>query len=408
MATKSKAETANELEVVVFAEAEAMTVKATTDLVATTIGTREHLAQLKATYGELVVNGIEDMAGYKVVVEGISKLKKIRTGIESRRKALTEPALKFQRDLKAVADEITAEIVPLEKRLAEEKARIDDAKETARRAEFQRRVTLLTENAWMLAGGFYVCGALQIHPDQIGTMDEQQLQFYVGEGQKEIQRREAEAQRKADEERQRQEHEEKLRQEREAIAKEREELARLRAELEAQKAGIEKAYETVVQPEQPLPIQDAGVRLQERSAQLLQLGMRRQADGFAIGDRKILHTTLMELSDEDFTRFTNGIVEFIQSQKQAAPTSTFKTPENWKPVANGGGAPLPAQEQPQAQAPVQNEPVEPTWHQQQTETVGFQMGFDNFRMQLVELLSGKEKYTRQQIVEWAMALQPRR
>lgn len=381
---EKQTEQTSAVEVVIFAEAEKMTKKASTDLVATTIGTREHLQKLKDTYGQLVVNGIEDMAGYKVVVEGISKLKKIRTGIEKRRKELTEPALKFQRDLKAVADEITSEIVPLEKRLADEKARIDDAKEAARRAEFQRRVTLLTENAWTLAGGFYVCGALQIHPDQIVTMDEQQLDFYVNEGAREIARRQAEEQRKAAEEAQRKADEDRIRQEREAIERERAELAKLREEIEAQKRAMEKVYDTVVQPEpvpeQPLPIQDAGIRLQERSKRLIDIGMKLETRGFGHGSKKITNDRLLTMTDEEFENFVQGAIEWIN------PKPTLPHTNGFIPKAK---------------------PEEPTWFQQQTETAGFQLGFDNFRMQLIQLLSGDQKYTRAQIIEWAKSLTPR-
>ncbi len=325
MAKKQAAEETTVPAVVIFAEAEAMTQKASTDLIATTIGTREHLEQMKATYGALVVHNIEDMAGYKVVAEGISKLRSIRTGIEKRRKELTEPALEFQRKLKAVADEIIAEIVPLEERLKSEKARIDDAKEVSRRAEFQRRVTLLSENAWQLVGGFYVCGALQIHPDQIVTMDEQQLEFYVNEGQKEIQRQKAEADRKAAEE-------ERLRQEREALDAEREELARMKAELEAQKKALEKSYETVVQPETVAP----------------------------------------EIQKPIPAEQVNPV------PAEAAQTSR-------------GAAVIPAQ----TPAP------------KLTYGPGFMMGFDNFRLQVIELLSGEQKYTRAQIIDWAKSLQPK-
>lgn len=335
MAKTKEKEATTGTDVVIFQEAEAMTAKATADLVTTTIGTEEALAALKQTYGELVVNGIEDMAGYKVVVEGVSKLRTIRTSIEKRRKELTEPALEFQRRLKAEADRLTAEITPLEERLKAEKARIDDAKEAARRAEFQRRVTLLTENAWSLAGGFYVCGALQIHPDQITTMTEQELEFYVNEGQKEIQRREAEAKRKADEE-------ERIRQEREEIQKEREEIARMKAELEAQKKALETSYDTVVPP----------VQNEVPAAQIQPAPEQTASDGIGMD--------------------------------AAARTA---------PIPHGASIGDPARN--------------PTRSPQMTYGPGYMMGFDNFRLQLIELLSGEQKYTRAQIVQWAKELTPR-
>lgn len=253
MAKKNTEETK---EIIVFPQYQEMIENSTQELITSTIGTNEQLAILKQTYSEMTVNGIQDMAGYKVVVEGITKLRNIRTSVEKRRKELTEPALEFQRRLKAEADRITSEISPLEEKLKSEKVRIDDAKEAARREEFQRRVTLLTESAWQLAGGFYVLGALQIHPDQIADMEEQQLDFYLKEGEREIERQRAEAARKQAEEAQRLAEQEKLRLERQAIEAERAELAKLRAELEAQKTAIETTYETVVQPEPVAPTQE--------------------------------------------------------------------------------------------------------------------------------------------------------
>lgn len=345
MAKAKAAEATTGTDVVIFQEAEAMTAKATADLVTTTIGTEEALAALKQTYGELVVNGIEDMAGYKVVVEGVSKLRTIRTSIEKRRKELTEPALEFQRRLKAEADRLTGEIVPLEERLKAEKARIDDAKEAARRAEFQRRVTLLTENAWTLAGGFYVCGALQIHPDQITTMTEQELEFYVNEGQREIERREAEAKRKAEEEAQRKAEEERIRQERAAIEAERAELARMKAELDAQKKALETSYETVVQP-----VQNA----------------------------QPAATVNAELAQP----------EPKQMVAAAVPGGGTVSMEHQQPAR--GASVVPSQKAPQL-----------------TYGPAYMMGFDNFRLQLIELLSGEQKYTRAQIIDWAKDLTPR-
>ena len=351
MAKQKAAEETTDL--VIFQEAEAMTAKATADLVTTTIGTEEALAALKQTYGELVVNGIEDMAGYKVVVEGVSKLRTIRTSIEKRRKELTEPALEFQRRLKAEADRLTAEITPLEERLKAEKARIDDAKEAARRAEFQRRVTLLTENAWSLAGGFYVCGALQIHPDQITTMTEQELEFYVNEGKREIERREAEAKRKAEEEAQRKAEEERIREERAAIEAERAELAKMKAELEAQKKALETSYDTVAQPVQnEVPADQIKPAAEETTYEKL----HKMATSDPIG------------------------------MDSAARTA---------PMPRGAGVVVSGQGTPTENAPKLNYGP------------GFMMGFDNFRLQLIELLSGEQKYTRAQIVQWAKELQPR-
>jgi hypothetical protein len=207
--------------------------------------TDEALAALKDQYSNMVIAGIEDMKGYKAVNAAVSTLRKIRTSVEARRKELTEPALKFQREVKAEADRISAEIKPLEEKLKEQVANIDDAREAARKAEYQRRLTLLTESGYQFINGFFVCGPVQFLSDQLVDLTDEQLEYHVNHGKSELARVAAEEQRKKDEAA-------RLDAERIQIEAERAELAKMKAELEAQKKALETTYETVVQPEQPV------------------------------------------------------------------------------------------------------------------------------------------------------------
>lgn len=214
--------------------------------------TDEALAALKEQYSGMVIAGIEDMKGYKAVSSAVSTLRKLRTSVEARRKELTEPALKFQREVKAEADRITAELKPLEDSLKQQVANIDDAREAARRAEYQRRLALLTECGYQLVNGFLACGVVSFLTDELTDLTDDQLAYYEKHGRDELARQAAEAQRKIDEEKKRQEEAESLAAERAEIARmkaelaaEKEKAAQEIAELKAQKEALEKTYETV-------------------------------------------------------------------------------------------------------------------------------------------------------------------
>lgn len=215
--------------------------------------TDEALAALKEQYSGMIIAGIEDMKGYKAVKSAVTQLRTLRTSVEGRRKELTEPALKFQREVKAEADRITSEIKPLEDSLKEQLTNIDDAREAARKAEYQRRLTLFTENGYQYINGFFVCGPVQVLGDQLVELTDEQLEFHINHGKAEIARAEAEAKRKAEEEVARKAEDERLRLEREALEKDKAEFAAWKAkqtaEIEAQTSAIETTYDTVVQPE---------------------------------------------------------------------------------------------------------------------------------------------------------------
>jgi hypothetical protein len=214
--------------------------------------TDQALAHLTAEYSALAIAGIDDLNGYKAVKDGASKLKKIRTSIKARREELTEPALKFQRALIAEEKRIVAIIEPLEAELNAKKKDYEDAVEAKKREVYTQRVKALTENGFQLINGFFVCGPVQVHSDELARITEAQMEVHIKHGQSELER-------KAAEEKRRQEEAERQQREQERLAAERAEIARMRAELEAEKAkvaaeiaaqtqAIEHTYDTVVQP----------------------------------------------------------------------------------------------------------------------------------------------------------------
>lgn len=214
--------------------------------------TDQALAHLTAEYSALAIAGIDDLNGYKAVKEGASKLKKIRTSIKARREELTEPALKFQRALIAEEKRIVAIIEPLEAELNAKKKDYEDAVEAKKREVYTQRVNALTQNGFQLINGFFVCGPVQVHSDELARITEAQMEVHIKHGQSELERKAAEEKRRQEEaERQRQE-QERLNAERAEIERMREELAQKQAELAAQTQAIETTYDTVVQPVQPM------------------------------------------------------------------------------------------------------------------------------------------------------------
>ena len=120
------------------------------------------IADLKASYMPMLVNGIEDKKGLEAVIEARKVVKRYRINVEKRRKELTADALDWQRRINAEAKRITALLEPIEnhlaaeeKKVADELERIKREKEEAEIARFQMRVTKLVGLKFMFDGVHY-------------------------------------------------------------------------------------------------------------------------------------------------------------------------------------------------------------------------------------------------------------
>jgi hypothetical protein len=207
--------------------------------------TREHIQELIEAYHTTIIPDLNDQAAVKFVSDGLKRFKKLRTGIEAKRKELNAPALEYQRTLKSHADGLIELARPTEIALTK---RLDDWKNAveAKRFElFRYRSALLTENGFQIIGNMFVCGPFQVLADTLSDMEEADLNMYVAKGKESKQRAEIEEKRRTDEL-------EALAKEREEIQKMREELAKEKKavntekiEVEAQKTAIEKTYKKV-------------------------------------------------------------------------------------------------------------------------------------------------------------------
>jgi len=96
-------------------------------------------------YLEMNADDIDNLPAYNAIVDGAKKMKSLRTSIEKKRKEITKPALDFQTELKAFADGLVAQIIPIEEHLVKEKTKFDDKKKAIEEKLFSDRTKSLSE-----------------------------------------------------------------------------------------------------------------------------------------------------------------------------------------------------------------------------------------------------------------------
>jgi hypothetical protein len=214
------------------------TVEQVTSLAIQSYGiTDKTIAELKADYGKLTIAGVEDKETYNTANSAISRIRGIRTSIESKRKEIKEPFLRAGQAIDAEAKRLTAEILPIEEHLKSQVKAIDEEAERRRKAEEIRRVQLLTSSGFTLLGQTYVAVNVVVHWDDMTRLTEDQLQQTIARGIAALQEQKAERER----------------QKQAALDAERKakELADLEAQLAAKRAELD-AMTKAQQPTQPV------------------------------------------------------------------------------------------------------------------------------------------------------------
>lgn len=291
-------------------------------MIISSIGSDEQLSQIVESYNGLMIKGIEDMATYKIVEKAITEVRKYRTSMEAKRKELTAPALKFQKDLIELENKYSPILKDLESKLKSEKSRIDDALEEQKRRKHLENLAKLQEAGFELSGGFAVCGAFNIDSTQIGQLNDDELAFYVAEGLKEVARKEAEKKRIQEQQDELERAKRELEEMRLQMEREKQEILDLKnsilkekQEIEAQKTALEQTYDEVQKIEltknepQPEPIQEQQV--QEKPAQEIKLPNETEITPVVTNDGFSENTPSFFVTD-DFTRgFDTGVLECI-------------------------------------------------------------------------------------------------
>jgi len=203
----------------------------------------DYLKQVSEQYGSFEITSIKDVKGYKSMKDQLKKLKSVRIDTDARRKELTAPALKFQKELKSHADEYIEQSQLTEKMLSGKIQTFEDLEAAEKNKLVVERSKDLLENGYDLIGKMYVCGINQVDAESLSELTEDDMSHYIDMGQKELKRREIEAERKVKEEEQRQQEIKDLEKRKAEIQKDEKE----HQEFLAWKKSQEKPVETVTE-----------------------------------------------------------------------------------------------------------------------------------------------------------------
>ena len=123
------------------------------------------IAELKETFKDLEISGVEDKNGYKAVSEAIKIVRTYRTGVEKVRKQIKEDYLKTGRAIDEEAKRLTASLEEIENPLKDKKQEIDDEiqaekdrQEAEAQAKTDKRVEELEAVGIKFDGRFYSIG----------------------------------------------------------------------------------------------------------------------------------------------------------------------------------------------------------------------------------------------------------
>lgn len=156
------------------------------------------LTQAAADADGLVIIGPDDRTGYQAVTTAISRLTGLRTGIERTRKEIKAPALEFGRLVDREAERLTNLISTTERKLRDERARVDDeiqlAKEAAERAvleKYRQRTDALFAAGFVFDGRDYIAGSLSILCDGLGDLTDEKFAECLEIGRNEVEHEKA-------------------------------------------------------------------------------------------------------------------------------------------------------------------------------------------------------------------------
>jgi hypothetical protein len=241
----SELEGATETEIALINQIEPIIKNAEEFLMKETIQSEEKLKELKDTYEKAIIGDLKDMSGYNFICNGHKEIRRLRIDLQKIRKGISKPANLFNSRLIEKENKWLSVLEPLESSLLDKKTKFEDLQKAEEDRVFTERITKLTSSGFALVGGFYVCGIVHLTPDQIKSMDDENYNFYVDLGSKELQRIESENKRKSDELKELQELKDELKKAREDLAKEREEIALEKKEIEAQKRTLAVTYSEI-------------------------------------------------------------------------------------------------------------------------------------------------------------------
>lgn len=223
------------------------------------------IAEIKQQYMPLVINGIEDKEGYKLVKEARILVKTKRVEVEKKRKELKEESLKFGRAVDTEAKRITALLLPIEAHLEYQQEAVEAERERIKQEAEQKRQAIIQGRIDAL-----LQFSKQIDFVKISSLSEQQFEAELASAKFEHEVAQAEA---AEAERVRLEEEarlEKIRQEEQERQRLADEIAReqKRKQAEQEAEALEAKRKAIEQAEIELAQKQAAIRAEEDKKEL--------------------------------------------------------------------------------------------------------------------------------------------
>lgn len=270
------------------------------------------LKQMEENFLPLVINGIEDKDGYKVVDEARKQCKNTRIITVDICISGREEALRIQRDWISKEKEIVGRIRTVEDNLAAKQKVIDDerdaikhAKEIEEQKRLQERSVKLVGNGCAFDGEHYTVEDIKISTIQVKTLDE----FTFGQLLAPI-----EAIFKRNQTAKEAQNLERKRLAEEQLAKE-DELRKRENELKAREDAIAAAELKAKQDAENSIKEKEEVRLKSRKSALFQLGYSQQGTDLLFGPNKFSEDQIKNITEEQWPEALTKITEAAIHEK---------------------------------------------------------------------------------------------
>ena len=137
------------------------------------------LNELREQYGNIE---IKDKSSLELAQTGVRTMTALRNQIDKRRLEIFRPVIKLQSDVKAKVDQFIIDVKAIEQPIRDKINAEELRQQEEARKEHLRRINLLTESGWTLAGQFYVCGPHRIMFDLVDAANEEHLAEWVKQG----------------------------------------------------------------------------------------------------------------------------------------------------------------------------------------------------------------------------------
>lgn len=271
--------------------------------------TDSEIANMKADFMGLTINGIEDKEGFKKVYESRQIVKKTRVGLVKYADGLKEKALAWQRKVNAEKNRVVAELEAIESHLQSEEDKIAAEKEWIRQEEerkqqerMQKRIDILAQYGYAIDLSF-----LKIISDE----DFEKVVVNAKE------QHEIELKKKAEEEVLRKQEEERLKAEREELDRLRKQQAEAQRIIDDQNRKIREEEGRQVQEREALRQQ----KIRNRIDQLNALGMVYSPiyNAYVFMDVNVdMLTELQLFNDEQWNALAEKITPAIDQRKEEA------------------------------------------------------------------------------------------